>query len=76
MFGGYRNAEEQAQFIDLCISKGLKKSPQSLRNTLSKYVSIGVFDKPRNTSLSLNKNFLPQVDCDKLALQHTVSHAK
>jgi hypothetical protein len=76
IFGGYNSAEEQTQFIDSCIRKGLKKSPQSLRNTLSKYVSMGVFDKPRNTILNLNKNFLPQVECDKLVLQHIISHAK
>lgn len=76
LFGGYRNSEEQTQFINLCIEKGLKKSPQSLRNTLSKYVSVGIFDKPRNTSLSINKKFIPHVECDKLILQHTISHAE
>jgi hypothetical protein len=75
-FGGYKNSEEQQRFIDLCISKGLKKSAQSLRNTLSKYVSIGVFDKPRNTSLSINNKFIPLMQCDKLVLEHKISHAE
>lgn len=76
LFGGYSNTEEQTQFIDLCIKKGLKKSPQSLRNTLSKYVNIGIFEKPKNTILYVNDKFIPNITCDKLVLQHTVSHAK
>lgn len=47
MFGGYTNTEEQTTFIDICLKKGLKKSTQSLRNTLSKYVSMGIFEKPK-----------------------------
>ncbi len=75
-FGGYSNAEEQARFIDLCMSKDLKKSPQSVRNTLSKYVNMGVFDKPKNTQLSLSNKFVPAVECEKLVLQHLISHAE
>ncbi len=75
-FGGYSNSEEQNNFIKNCIDKKLKKSPQSLRNTLSKYVSMGVFKKPKNTILYINEEFLPKVQCDKLILQHTISHAK
>lgn len=76
LFGGYSNAEEQARFIELCMTKGLKKSDQSVRNTLSKYVSMGVFEKPRNTVLSISEKFIPKIDCDKLVLQHVVSHAE
>jgi len=76
LFGGYRNAEEQAKFISTCMEKGLKKSDQSVRNTLSKYVSMGVFEKPKNTMLSINEKFVPKVECDKLVLQHVISHAE
>lgn len=76
MFGGYSNSDEQALFIKTCITKGLKKSSQSLRNTLSKYVRMGIFDKPKNTILSVNEKFLPKVECDRLVLQHIISHAK
>jgi len=76
LFGGYSNTEEQNKFIDICIAKGLKKSPQSLRNTLSKYVNIGVFDKPKNTLLAVNQKFIPKVECDRLVLLHTITHAK
>lgn len=75
-FGGYTNTEEQTKFIHNCISKGLKKSEQSVRNTLSKYVNIGIFDKPKNAHLNLNSKYIPQVDCDKLVLLHKISHAK
>lgn len=76
LFGGYKNSEEQNRFISTCIDKGLRKSAQSLRNTLSKYVSIGIFEKPKNTILYINPKFIPNVDCDKLVLQHTISHAE
>lgn len=75
-FGGYTNAEEQNTFINLCLKKKLKKSDQSVRNTLSKYVNIGVFEKPRNSVLYINEKFLPKVQCDKLMLQHIISHAE
>jgi hypothetical protein len=75
-FGGYTNSEEQSRFIDLCIKKKLKKSAQSVRNTLSKYVNMGIFQKPKNTTLHINPNFLPKVECDKLVLQHMISHAE
>lgn len=74
-FGGYSNAEEQSKFIKICMDKKLKKSEQSVRNTLSKYTSIGVFDKPKNTTLQLNDKYIPRVVCDKLILQHIISHA-
>jgi hypothetical protein len=75
LFGGYSNPEEQEKFIDLCMSKKLKKSDQSVRNTLSKYTGIGVFDKPRNSTLHLNDKYIPKVECDKVVLMHKVSHA-
>ena len=76
LFGGYSNSEEQTKFIDICMEKGLKKSVQSVRNTLSKYVSIGLFDKPKNTILHINEKFIPNVSCDRIILEHKISHAK
>lgn len=75
-FGGYSTPEEQDRFIGSCLEKEFKKSDQSLRNTLSKYVILGVFDKPRNSTLYLNEKYIPRVECDKLVLQYTLSHAK
>lgn len=76
LFGGYNSPKEQYKFIEHCLEKKLKKSNQSLRNTLSQYVNIGVFDKSKNSSLHLNSKFIPQVDCDKLVLNHIISHAE
>ena len=76
IFGGYRNSEEQGKFIDICMEKKFKKSRQSVRNTLSKYVGMHVFRKPRNKVLFLSEEFIPKVNCDKLVLQHVISHAK
>lgn len=76
MFGGYKNSEEQGKFIDICMQKKYKKSRQSVRNTLSKYVGMKVFKKPKNKMLSLNEEFIPKVECDRLVLQHIISHAK
>ena len=74
-FGGYSNKEEQSKFIDLCLEKKLKRSHQSIRNTLSKYVGLGVFEKPKNRNLKVSEEFIPRVICDKMVLQHTISHA-
>ena len=75
-FGGYDNTEKQEQFFDICLSKKYKKSKQSIRNTLSKYTNLGVFEKPRNTSLSVSSKYIPSIKFDRLLLQHTISHAK
>lgn len=75
LFGGYNNSEGQAKFIEHCLKKKLKKSDQSIRNTLSKYVSLGIFNKPKNSVLSINEDFIPDIRFDKLVLQHTISHA-
>lgn len=76
LFGGYKNTEEQSRFIKLCIDKNLRKSEQSVRNTLSKYVSNGVFEKPKNASLYLSNKFLPDIKFDKLILEYFISHAE
>src|SRR5688572_19384311 len=73
-FGGYKTKEEQEKFIQICLDKKLKRSAQSVRNTLSTYVTRKVCDKPRKSVLSLNEKFIPRIECDKLVLQHIVSH--
>lgn len=75
-FGGYNNSESQDKFFDICLEKKYKKSRQSIRNTLSKYTNLGVFEKPKNTILSVSEKFIPSVECDKLALLHKISHAE
>lgn len=74
-FGGYTNSQKQEEFFDLCLDKKYKKSRQSIRNTLSKYTNLGVFEKPRNTSLSVSSKYIPPISFDRLLLQHTVTHA-
>lgn len=74
-FGGYNNSQQQDEFFDLCLEKKYKKSKQSVRNTLSKYTNLGVFEKPRNTSLSVSSKYIPPIEFDRLLLQHTISHA-
>jgi len=74
-FGGYNNSQRQDEFFDLCLEKKYKKSKQSIRNTLSKYTNLGVFEKPRNTSLSVSPKYIPPIEFDRLLLQHTISHA-
>ena len=75
-FGGYNNSTEQESFIKSCIDKNLRKSKQSVRNTLSKYVGLGVFKKKKNTVLHISEDYLPKVDCSKLVLLHKISHAE
>jgi len=74
--GGYKNADEQAEFIKNCISKRLRKSDQSLRNTISKYVTKGVLQKPKNCTLFLREDFIPKLECDRLVVNYIVSHAE
>lgn len=73
-FGGYNNSEEQNNFITTCLEKKLKKSAQSVRNTLSKYTKLKVLHKPKNRVITLSDEFIPPVNCDKLVLQSTISH--
>ena len=73
-FGGYTE-ENQMSFFDICLEKRYKKSQQSVRNTLSKYTSLGVLEKPRNRRLFVSSKFVPSVDCDLLVLSHKVTHA-
>lgn len=73
--GGYTNSEKQQQFFDSCLEKKFKKSKQSLRNTLSKYTTLGVFVKNRNTSLSVSSKYIPTEEFDRVLLQHVITHA-
>lgn len=75
-FGGYNNSQKQEEFFEVCLGKKYKKSKQSIRNTLSKYINLGVLEKPRNTSLSVSAKYIPPIKFDRLLLQHTISHAK
>lgn len=73
-FGGY-NEDTQISFFDMCLEKRYKKSQQSIRNTLSKYTSLGVLEKPKNKRLYVSSRFIPLIECDLLVLQHKVTHA-
>lgn len=75
-FGGYDNVKKQDEFFNICLEKKYKKSKQSIRNTLSKYTGLGVFEKIRNASLSVSSKYIPSIQFDKLLLQHTISHAE
>lgn len=75
-FGGYSNTEEQEKFFSVCLHKKYRKSKQSIRNTLSKYINLGVLNKPKNTHLQINSKYIPSVKTDKLMLEHIISHAE
>lgn len=75
LFGGYHSPETQRDFIRVCLDKKLKRSAQSLRNTFSKYVSLGVLYKTRKAHLSVSEQFIPSVAFRKLMLEHKISHA-
>lgn len=76
MFGGYSNSHQQKDFLALCKAKNFRKTEQSVRNTISKYINIGVFEKPKNSVLRVSEKFIPSVICDRIVLQHIISHAK
>lgn len=72
---GYSSKEEQESFIQTCLDKKLKNCAQSVRNTVSKFVGLGILIKPRNRVIKINEEFIPNVVCDKVVLQHIISHA-
>lgn len=72
--GGYNNSSEQLSFINLCIKKKMKRTDQSVRNTLSKYTKLKILEKPKNSMLKISDAFLPKVECDKLVLNPLISH--
>lgn len=72
--GGYKNDVEQHEFFNFCLEKSLKKSVQSIRNTLAKYTELGVLDKPKNTVRFLNEKWLPQIEADRIVLDYKISH--
>lgn len=74
-FGGYTKSDKQEEFFNICLEKGFKKTKQSIRNTLSKYTELGVFEKPKNVCLHVSDKFIPSVDFDILVLQHKITHA-
>lgn len=74
IFGGY-NKETQKSFFDSCLEKRYKRTEQSIRNTLSKYTSLGVLEKPKNQVLYVSGDYIPSVQFDLLVLQHKVTHA-
>jgi hypothetical protein len=73
-YGGYRNNKEQQKFFDICIDSSLKKSIQSIRNTLAKYTDLGVLDKPKNTIRFINEAWLPKLDGNQIVLDYKISH--
>lgn len=73
-YGGYKNSKEQNEFFNLCLDKSLKKSIQSIRNTLAKYTDLGVLDKPKNTIRFMNENWLPKLNGNKIVLDYKISH--
>jgi hypothetical protein len=73
-YGGYKNSKEQHAFFTLCLDKSLKKSIQSIRNTLAVYTDLGVLDKPKNTIRHLNKEWLPRMDGNQIVLDYKISH--
>jgi len=73
-YGGY-NESTQKGFFDICLEKKYRKSEQSVRNTLSKYTTLGVLEKPRNRQLKVSQRFIQSVDCDLLVLEHKITHA-
>lgn len=74
-FGGYETGQKQEEFFDICLQKKFRKSKQSIRNALSKYTNLGVFEKKRNKTLIVSEKYIPNVECDKVVLQHIISHA-
>ena len=75
LMGGYATIEEQVKFIDNCLAGKVKRSRQSIRNSISRNIKQGIFIKKRNCHLEVSEDYLPKTIFDKLILKYTLSHA-
>lgn len=73
-FGGYKNDTQQQNFFKLCLDDSLKKSVQSIRNTLAKYTKIGILDKTKNNVRFISEKWLPTLNGDKIVLDYKISY--
>jgi hypothetical protein len=73
-FGGFSDEKEQQEFFELCLTKDLKKSVQSIRNTLAKYTKMGILLKPKNKARFINDKWLPKLGDGKIVLDYKISH--
>lgn len=77
LLGGYPDRSVQKEYIQSCLGKNLKRSEQSVRNTLSKYTNLKVLNKiysGKNSNLKVSDDYLPSVPFDKLVLMPVISH--
>lgn len=73
--GGYTDDLTQQVFMDNCLSKGFRKSKQSIRNVLAKFVNQGVIKKTRNFNCHISHDYIPPVEAEMIGLMFYVSHA-
>lgn len=72
---GYKNEEEQVLFFKNCLDKYYKSGAQSIRNTLNKYTKAGFLSKPKNLQRFVNKDFIPDIDSDKVGAIYKLTYA-
>lgn len=73
--GGYENIDTEKEFFNACIEKKFRRSWQSVRNVLTRFVNLGVVKKPRIHQRSVSSDFLPVVESPILGLMFFVSNA-
>jgi len=73
--GGYIDDATQQVFMDNCLQKKFRKSKQSIRNVLAKFVNHGVIKKHRNFNCHISHDYIPPIDAEIIGLMFYVSHA-
>ena len=73
-FGGYDEASEK-EFFDRCVSKGYRRSYESVRNVISKFVSNNVILKIQKKNREINESFIPRVNTPYVGLEYKVINA-
>jgi len=72
--GGY-DEEKEKEFFDLCVNKSYRRSSDSVRNVISKFVNNGVVLKLKKKNREVNPEFLPRVTTPFVGLIYKIINA-
>lgn len=73
--GGYCDVDQEGEFITSCITKRFRRSVQSTRNVVTKFVNHGVIRKSKSHQRFVSNDYLPAIEADVIGLMFFVSNA-
>ncbi len=66
--------ESNKSFLKSCVDKGLRRSEASTRNVLSKYTSLGILVKEKNSHRRFNYDLIPNKITGDTVFEYIVSN--